>query len=446
MQIRTLFNLWLPLAVSFELMMLEGPAVQGAMGRLSKPDLNLAAFGLMLQLSLLIESPVIMLLATAIALVKDPESYRAVRRFTINLAVFCTALTALVAFTPLFDLVASTIMHVPQKIVEAARIPMRIMLLWSAAIAWRRSYQGILVGCGQTRMVSWGTAIRLIAAVTTATLLARWGGLPGAAVGACALMAAVITEACATTAFALPVVKRDVLQRPDDHRILSQRDIFSFHAPLMATTLLTLLAQPMTSAALARLASPERTLAAGPVAFMLLLVMRGWGLALQEITVAYSHRPDSRATLKRFAWLVGGATSAATAIIVFTPLLDLYLRNVIHLRPYLFGYVRIGVAVGIALPLITALGSWARGILVAATRTNIVYRGMGINLATHAVLLTAGVIMRLPGMLAASSAFTLAAIVEFAYLSRCAVAVPAFEPLPGLAHIPEDNLLAAVTD
>ena len=86
MRVRTIFALWLPLAVSFELMMLEGPTVQGAMGRLPAPELHLAAWGLTISLSLLIESPVIMLLATAIALVQDADSYHALRRFMLTLA------------------------------------------------------------------------------------------------------------------------------------------------------------------------------------------------------------------------------------------------------------------------------------------------------------------------------------------------------------------------
>ena len=69
--IRSIFVRWFPLALSFELMMLEGPFVQSAIGKLPNSSLNLAAFGLCMGLSLIIESPVIMLLSTAIALVHN---------------------------------------------------------------------------------------------------------------------------------------------------------------------------------------------------------------------------------------------------------------------------------------------------------------------------------------------------------------------------------------
>jgi len=404
--------------------MLEGPAVQGAIGRLPHPPLNLAAWGLVMSLSLLIESPIIMLLATAIALVKDTGSYRALRRFMLTLCLGCTLLSALVAFTPLLDMVARQLMGQPASIVEPARPAMQVMLFWAAAIGWRRFYQGILVRHGLTRFVSFGTALRLLATVATATALARWGRLPGVQVAACALMAAVLTEAIATTAFVMPLVRRKLSSHDvDPDTALSQRDIRRFHTPLAATTVLTLLAQPLTSAALARLAEPKVTLAAWPVVYMALLVIRGWGLALQEITVAQARDPGSAPALLRFSTLVGVVTSGFTLLLVATPLLSVYFQEVLHLPRELVPDARLGIAACFLLPLMTALGSRARGTLVALGASKAVYRGMALNLGTHGLLLWLGVLFYLPGMWVGALAFSLAALAEYIYLNRSATAI-----------------------
>ncbi len=428
MRVRTLFGLWLPLAVSFELMMLEGPTTQGAIGRLPNPQLHLAAMGLALSLSLLVESPVIMLLATAIALVRDGATFRALRRFVVTMAIACTVLTALIAYTPLFVVITAGWMGLPAPIVRAAQPAMQIMLVWTAAIGWRRFYQGVLVKYDETRKVSWGTAIRLVATVTAGALLTLGRRMPGAQVGACALMAGVLTEAVATTLFAQPLVRRITAMPELPGPPLTPAVIWRFHAPLAATTLLTLLAQPITSAALARLPASKQTLAAWPVAFMLLLILRGWGLALQEITVAHAREPTSRPALKRFAWMVGGVTSIATVAIAGTPLITVYFHHVLRLPPNLYDSARLGVAVGLLMPLITSLGSWARGLLVADGATGLVYRGMGLNLATHATLLLTGVWLQLPGMWVAAGAFCAAALVEYIFLANRAA--KAFTPAP----------------
>src|SRR3990172_2857392 len=169
---RRILFFWLPLAASWLLMSTEIPYVSAAMARLSEAERMLAAFGIVTGLSITIESPVIMLLATSTALARSPQNYRLLRRFTLHLILGTTLLHILFGFTPLFDLVVRTMMGVPESIVEPVRLGMRLMILWSAAIAWRRFKQGILIRHAQTKAVGQGTAVRLFASAGTATLLA----------------------------------------------------------------------------------------------------------------------------------------------------------------------------------------------------------------------------------------------------------------------------------
>ncbi|MFQ3611887.1 MAG: hypothetical protein SNJ72_10390, partial [Fimbriimonadales bacterium] len=118
---RSIFWLWFPLALSFTLMMAEAPSTNAILSRFPESAIQIAGFGVALGLSLLIESPVIMLLATAIALVKGRESFFALMRFVLNLIVGLTLLTALVAFTPLYDLIALRLLGLPVPIAEAGR-------------------------------------------------------------------------------------------------------------------------------------------------------------------------------------------------------------------------------------------------------------------------------------------------------------------------------------
>ncbi len=70
---RTAFWLWLPLALSFTMMMLEGPTVQSAMARLAQPALHLVnAAGLGLGVALRLPGiPVASLALTAATLVES---------------------------------------------------------------------------------------------------------------------------------------------------------------------------------------------------------------------------------------------------------------------------------------------------------------------------------------------------------------------------------------
>lgn len=411
-----LLRLYLPLALSFELMMLEGPSVQWAIGRLPEIPTNLAAWGLTMQLSLLIESPVIMLLATATALVKNTDTFLALRTFMLRLALWCTLLTAAIAFTPLLDFICLSLLGQPTPIVEASRLPLQLMLLWSGAIAWRRFHQGVLVRQGRTALVTYGTAIRLAAVILPALALVAWGKLSGAATAAVAIMVGVLAEALSASSFARAVIRTLPTAHEKGDLPLTQKAIAKFHTPLAMTTLLTLSAGPLTSAAIARLPFATQTLAAAPVVFSALLLLRGWGFAVQEITVAQLKRNAMpEATLARFASIVGVLTTLGALLLSLTPLCGLY-ATALGVPTDLHHLIRQGVLWGALLPLIAALSSSVRGVLVARQHTGAIYKGMALGLSVQVLVLIAGIAARFPALPLASLAFTLGGIAETAYL------------------------------
>jgi hypothetical protein len=269
---RHILAFWVPLAASWALMTLEGPLVQAAVARLPDPDTHLAALGIVTSVSITIEAPVIMLLATSTALCRDHDAYLVLRRFMLWLNLLVTAAAAIVAFTPAYQWIVPGAMGVPEPIATAARPGVAIMIFWSAAIGWRRFYQGVLIRFGATRRVTYGTLLRLLTSGSTAVVLALWGGLPGVSVGSCALMAGVLAEAVLVTWLVRPTLGRHfsadvslLLHSPSNRnpvRALTMRRVIGFHTPLAATSLMTLLSQPMVSAGLGRMAYPEQSLAA----------------------------------------------------------------------------------------------------------------------------------------------------------------------------------------
>lgn len=421
-----LFWLWFPLALSFTLMMLESPVTNAALARFKDPSVQIAGFGVALGLSLLIESPVIMLLATAIALVQGRESFFAVLRFVLTLMTSLTLLTALIAFTPLYDLIALRVLGLPVRVADAGQGAMQVMLLWTAAIGWRRFLQGVLVRYGRAQLVTWGTAIRLLTIVVVAVTLLRWNGLPGATAGAWIVMAGVLVEAAVATVFALPVLRERVLPHRETTPPLTQRAIGRFHLPLAGTTLLTLLVHPLTAAALARLPQPEIAIAAWQVVFGSLLAVRSWGFALQEVSVAALQQGVPMRALTQFTHKVAWGTTLALALVAFTPLAGLFTERLLALNASLASAVMFGLQVCLLLPAMTTYGSCLRGVRIHAKQTAVVYWGMALNLLVSTGGLALGVALaRALGaqsvqvsLLVGIAAFQLAALVELVYLLR----------------------------
>jgi len=126
--LRRIFTVWLPLAASWLLMGMEMPILSAFVARLADPKINLAAYGgIVFPLALIIEAPVIMLLAASTALSKDWASYQKLRNYMLLAGGLLTALHILVAVTPLYYFVAEGLLGAPAEIIEPARIGLLIM-------------------------------------------------------------------------------------------------------------------------------------------------------------------------------------------------------------------------------------------------------------------------------------------------------------------------------
>jgi hypothetical protein len=408
---------WWPLAASWLLMGLELPAVSAVMARLAEPRIQLAAYGgVVFPLALLIESPIIMLLAASTALARDRDSYQVVRRFMILTAGSLTALHALVAFTPLFDVVVVGLLGVPVDIREPARIGLRILLPWTFSIAYRRTLQGVLIRFGHPRAVSIGTAVRLSSNVLVLAIGYALR-LPGIVVGTLGVATGVVCEAIYATIRAHPVLRDQVWKAPPPAAPLTMARFIRFYLPLSVTPLILFFAMPVTSAAMSRMARPLDSLAVWPVLGGLVFTLRSVGFALNEVVVALIERPGAVAVLRRFTFALAATTSSLLLLLAITPLGFLWFGSVAALAPDLQALARAGLWVAILLPGLSALQSLYQGAIVHSRHTRGVTESVLAYLATSVLVLGAGVAwLRIPGLFVGLAALTLGTAAMVAWL------------------------------
>lgn len=418
MRQRTIFWFWVPLFASWLLMTAEGPFVSTIINRLPNEIIMLAAQGIVVSLSVTIESPIIALLSTSTAVVKDRPSYLLVRRFTIHWAIFLTFVAAALAFTPLFDLIIVDLMQTPAAVAEWVRPGLKIMTFWSAAIAWRRFLQGVLIHFGLTRRVAWGTVVRLISSGGTAVILATTTGFAGVIIGSMALMAGVISEAVYATLAVRPVLQNQLAPEIPVHagEPLTYSKLFWFHLPLALTSLLTLLAQPMVTFSLARLDQPTLSLAAWPVLFQITLLSRAAAFAWPETVIALSDGPRTFIPIRRFTLNLAGILSVLMALFITTPLSAFYIYVIQDMEPLVGALTKSSLVFFLLFPGLTVFVSWLRGLLIKEGVTREVNIGMAINLAVTAVVLILGVINNLPGLSTAAVALNIAVFCEVLFL------------------------------
>ncbi|MDE2777012.1 MAG: hypothetical protein OXI77_13870 [Chloroflexota bacterium] len=414
---RKVFVFWLPLAMSWLLMTFEGLWIQGVIGRKPDAETQLAAFGLMFSLSVLIETPVIMLLATSNALSRDRQSYRILWRFMMGVNSCVIAIAVLMAFTPLLDLYLGALLKVPSHIIDATRPGMKIMILWGGFIGYRRFHQGIIIRAGKTRYVAYGTVLRALVSGVIALGLGAITAIAGAAIGAIALALAMAAETLYTYVISRTDVNR-LLATPRNSalRNLTQRDALRFHLPLAATSVITILVSPVIERGLASMPDAAQSLAAWPVIFTILLIARSGGIAYQEVVISLNDSEARHLLLRKFTIYLGLALSLIMTLFAFTPAILFYLRAMLQVPAHLQGLVLIGAQAGIMLPLMTTLQSYLRALLMLSHRTGVIYQAIVIGFVLTAATVWGGIGLGLHGILAASLGLSVGMAIELAYL------------------------------
>jgi hypothetical protein len=392
LSLKEIINTWWPLAASWLLMGIELPAISAVVARLSYPEINLAAYGgVVFPLALLIEAPVIMLLAASTALCKDYPSYQKVRRFMMIAGASLTALHILIAFTPLYYVVVERIIGAPQVIVEPARIGLIIMIPWTWSIAYRRFNQGVLIRFGHPQMVTKGTVIRLIADALVLAVGYTIGSIPGIIIATSAVSAGVISEAIYSGIVVQPVVNVQVKRASAVEPPLTWKAFFNFYIPLAMTSLLILLANPIGSAAMSRMPESIPSLAVWPVLGGVIFLLRSIGVAFNEVVVAMLDKPRSYQNLRRFTIILSIGTTSFLLVLAATPLSSLWFEKISALSPELSELAKSAIWLALPIPAMSVIQSWFQGAIVHGRKTRGITEAVVIYLLTSIVILLVGV-------------------------------------------------------
>ena len=413
------FRVWWPLAASWLCMGAELPLFTAFVARLPDSTIHLAAYGsVVFPIALLIEGPIIMLLAASTALCVDRESTRRVHRFMMVSGALLTALHVLVCATPLYDAVTRELLGVPEEVRGPARYGLWIMLPWTWAIAHRRFHQGLLIRAGRSREIGVGTLVRIGVLLGTLWSLSRFTELSGIIVGTSAVSLGVLSEMVFVRLRVASELRR-MPEKLEGAEPLDRRSFLTFFIPLALTPLLTLLNQPMGSAAMSRMPEVLNSLAAWPPLHGLIFLPRSLGFAFNEVVVALLGEPGGARALRRFGLGIAFATLGLLLFMGLTPAAGAYFGTLQGLQPQIRDLAKTALFFACLLPFFQALQSWYQGVLVYHRKTRGISESVVVYLIFCGAALVAGAWLDPgPGIYCAISAFTVGALAQTIWLAR----------------------------
>ncbi|NQW29167.1 MAG: hypothetical protein HQ472_01470 [Ignavibacteria bacterium] len=418
---RDVFRFWLPLCLTWLMMAAEGPILASVIARLDLPKYNLAAYGVALALAMLIESPVIMLLSTSVALVTDSNAYLAIKRFAIKLNVLVTVGMLIISIPWVFDFVSLTIIDLPTEVASLVYWGMVCLIPWPGAIGYRRFYQGLLIRHSKTKRVAYGTVVRLLGMLSTAFVMMWLTTAHGIVIGTLSLSVGVVLEALATRWMSRDVVRQILKgagQTPKPPPTTKQ--IMKFYFPLAMTSAIGFVVTPMLAFFIVRAPLPVESLAVLPVVDSFVFLFRSFGFSYQEVGIALLGRSmENYAVVRKVGLHIIGWTSALIVLIAFTPLSAILYGSMYGLPPALATFAVIPTMLLVPLPALAVLFSLKRAVLITHQRNVVVTWSTLAEVGCIAlVMIICTIFTGLNGAVAAAIAMTVGRVFANFYLHR----------------------------
>jgi hypothetical protein len=445
-------------------MAVESPICVSVVSRLPAPVLNTAAFNILMSIALFIESPIIDLLSTSTTLSKNHRDFAVLSRFVWYLVLFTAITHSIMVLTPLYWVITRNIMGLQRDVAQTARLGLAFMIPWAPAIAWRRYRQGLLIRFHQTKMVGFGTVVRVCTIATVNLVLYFATHLTGAQVVGSALVCAVVAEALFIQWASRDVVMKHLtldplpseavppeetaedgltgggamdlsdalspvggLERPGAPTVyprpnskpepLTMRKLFAFHMPLTLTTMVALLGSPIIASFLSKAPNPVLTLASWQVAFSLLWLFRTITFALPEVVITLYKDPQSARKLRDFCMWVGFGTSAIALTAAALRLDYWFFTTVYQSKPQTAELAHLTFLAAAPLGFVNSMQSYVRGMLTAHHLNVARFAAVLCGMTTMIVALVIGLHSPWRGVLSGAIAMNLGLIAELSVLA-----------------------------
>ena len=294
-------------------MQLELPLAALLIARLPDAPMQMLAFGsLAYPLAVVAESPSYMLASLGTVKGMHGGAFARMLRFSLMVAMLLAGALSVVAFTPLFDMLAADVMRVPASTVPEARMALKLLLPVVLMNGVRWFFQGVLVQYTHEGWIGLGTILRVGVCASTMAVgeyLVQSGRVhaPGAVVAACAVL-------CGSFAHCMYGVIRSMQVRRRHRATPAQEaqacpepwlDLMWFYAPLAVTALIDTTWEMVVIIGVSRSALPLESLAVWPVVYGFVKLLVCAAQAYLPIVERSSHAPEELGRQKRFAWWMG---------------------------------------------------------------------------------------------------------------------------------------------
>lgn len=189
-----LLEFYVPLALTPLIMLAARPLLSIGLARARDPLASLAVWPVVMSFLFVGRSIAVSYQEAVVALLDDRQSFAALQRFTMGLALVLGGLFAVAAVTPIARVWYADVSGLSQRLTDFSLMPTVVLALvpgLAALISWQR---GLLIHVKRTRPITESVALNVVVLLVVMGVLMRAAPLPGATLAAIALALSVFAE------------------------------------------------------------------------------------------------------------------------------------------------------------------------------------------------------------------------------------------------------------
>jgi progressive ankylosis protein len=379
---RALILFTVPLAAVNILQVLSQHVILGGISRHPQPVMtvveDLAAFVVALGLMWVFTSPIQGLGKLFLAFGDGPDVRLRLQRFAWVLAITCTAVLALLAFTPIGFWVVTRIQGLSPTIALRVQCALMPFVLWPAIDVLLHMDNAILKRNGRSGTLALANVLGLLFTIVTVCgghyfridplLMAPLAYLIGQGMRVAFLFGSVLAvrrENLLDEAADFTRESRRCTAAPPSWSVLTM-----FFLPVTFNILLMVLSRPLIQWFLSMEQSPANAIAAFGVALSLSQMFYNWLNELSTHSIAFRHQPEILRALPQFGTQLAVATTFIMGALFWTPLGGTLLSSLIGLRGDVLAQTCDALAVMVLSPAVVAARAHHHGLATLHKESN----------------------------------------------------------------------------
>ena len=286
-------TLLLPASLNLGITHVLAPALNGLMARSVEPEAAIGGYAIAMGVMGLVALPQMRIQQLTLVFLDDQGSLSRLRRFVAFFALLSGLAAAVVAFTPVLDLLLDGVFATTGVLRAESAAALVALAPFPVLAIVRTHLYGVALRIGRPRLVWVGTGAGAVTVIVVAAVVLWLDPSAGAAIAAIAVTAGAGVESLVLVVGTTGPLRRDL--EPSDGSPPTYAALLRFFGPLLVAAFLPSVTQPVINAILTRAPEPEASVAAVSLTFGVnqIFLIALWGV--QPTLLALMGRGESPA-------------------------------------------------------------------------------------------------------------------------------------------------------